>query len=205
MKSKLKRLFSTTLIVFTMIFSINFSLNLFKNYNNTTYASSNTITANSLSDNQDVVLTEDTILNVDVDKTIKSISGEYTLTINGSKTLTIKSDDCAIKVSSLCSNAKLVVNSSSDEKFCIYADGNIEINNDLTITSHYGLSSAYGDIILDGNMNITTSGADCIVAQNGSVLIKSETSSLIASKEHDSKYRACIWALKDVTIQNGNY
>ena len=75
----------------------------------TTWAAdvSGTINVSSLADNAELKLTGATTLNIDVDKTIKSIRGDYTLTIQGSKTLTVNnSNGDGIAVGTLVSSAK---------------------------------------------------------------------------------------------------
>lgn len=149
---------------------------------------SGTVYVSSLADNAELKLTGATTLNIDVDKTIKSIRGDYTLTIQGSKTLTINnSDGDGIAVGTLVSSAKLCitaskaglnindnirvtggsldVNAGSDG---IYSDkGKIEINCNTVVRSSEGRAIyAQEDISLAGNLTAETTAAkkECIRA-----------------------------------------
>ena len=110
---------------------------------------SGTVYASSLNDNTDLILTGDTTLVMDVQKDLKSISGDYALTITGKEWLNVvNSGGHAISVKSLTSSASLYLDSSKD---------GLNIDGDILITA--------GDVIIDA-------GGDGIYSRNGSITIE---------------------------------
>ena len=123
---------------------------------------SGTVNASSLPDSASVVLTGDTTLVVDVDKTLESIKGEdYTLTIQGSHDLTINPDNIGIIVGSFSSSltGKLTVNRCETG---IYSYGTVSIMNAnvyLILNCEYSGTRAAitseGNILVDGTIDIS--------------------------------------------------
>ncbi len=92
------------------------------------------VNASSLADGVEVVLTGNTELFVDANKSINKITGDYTLDISGDRTLTIKSKKHGISVTKLISAANLNITSSNDglniDQDIIINGGKIDIDAD---------------------------------------------------------------------------
>ena len=84
------------------------------------------IDASTLEDNAELVLTGNTNLFMDVNKTLKCIRGDYTLTLSGGNILTLNNpEDYAINVLSITISAPLIVKESN---VAISAKNGITIN-----------------------------------------------------------------------------
>ncbi|MBR3859637.1 MAG: hypothetical protein IKJ18_06465, partial [Bacteroidaceae bacterium] len=146
------------------------------NINGTEYAS-------NLVDNDNIVLTGDAVLFMNTDLTLKSISGDYNLEIQGSNTLTINNPNgTGISVKSFNSMAPLHITARDNAIATTNVEGDITITNNLTaettgnkyfcivgkkvtliggtmkITSVTNAVVSYGDMILGGD--ITASVTD---------------------------------------------
>ncbi len=144
---------------------------------------SGTINVSSLADNAELKLTGATTLNIDVDKTIKSIRGNYALTIQGSKTLTVNnSNGDGIAVGTLVSSAKLNITASK---------AGLNINNDIRVTGGSldvnagsdGIYSDEGKIEINCNTVVKSSGGRAIYAQGDISLAGNLTAETTAAKK----------------------
>ena len=119
------------------------------------------IKASSLQEDAALVLERDTVLNMDVDRTLKSIQGStYLLYLEGSGTLTVDSDECAIEVYALTAEAgsNLTVICSDREEYCIQTQDTFTFGGaNLNIDAYYGIKSDLGNIIIDASESATIS------------------------------------------------
>ncbi len=117
----------------------------------------------------EIVLTEDTCINVNADAVIKSISGSFELAVIGpdDKTLTIKgSKGHGVSVNSLYTTASIDVTADKDA-FSIDGDILIDSGSFLTVNSGgNGIYSRSGEIVVKGDDVNVTSNAGCVVSQN---------------------------------------
>lgn len=133
---------------------------------------SGTVSVSNLADNAEVKLTGATVLNVNVDKTIKSISGDFPLTIQGNKLLIISSGGHGISVNSLRSSANIIISAKKDG---LNIDQDIVIESgDLSIdVKHDGIYSRHGNIEIRSGYTISACGTNynSIVSKEGDVSI----------------------------------
>lgn len=119
------------------------------------------INASSLQEDAALVLERDTVLNMDVDRTLKSIQGStYLLYLEGLGTLTVDSDECAIDVYSMTAEegSNLTVICSDREEYCIQTKDTFTFAGaNLNIDAYYGIKSDLGDIIIDASESATIS------------------------------------------------
>ena len=114
---------------------------------------SNTVYTSNLVENDELVLTGDTTLFVNADLTLKSISGDYTLEIqgDGEHTLTVNNPNgCAINVKTLRSvkpsqgTVNLTVK-GGNSKYAMYAGEDISLNGiNLSVNGGAGIRSYEG-------------------------------------------------------------
>ena len=135
---------------------------------------SETVSVSTLADNAEVRLTSATTITVDADKVIKNISGDFPLTIQGSKRLIISSGGHGISVSSLHCSADLVISAKKDG---LNIDQDILIENcDVSIdVKHDGIYSRHGSIEIRSGYVISACGTNynAIVSKEGNVTIGS--------------------------------
>ena len=157
---------------------------------------SGTIYASSLADNDNLVLTGDTTLVMDVNKSLKSISGAYALTIQGSNTLEVNNNaGHAISVKSLTSAAFLRLISS---KYALNIEQNINTSGGLFIISDgVGAYSKNGSITISGKSTIS-SGEAAIFAPKGSISVNGD---LTAETTKDKYF--CVVGNNGVTLTGG--
>ncbi len=134
---------------------------------------SGTVYASSRKNYDAITLTGDTTLIMDVDKKLGSISGkDYSLTIQGSGTLTVRNPDGeGIHVGSLTCSVPL--NVQTYDHAVVAQTGNITISNNLEIQSERGdgLRARSGSIyILSGTVNVTAERLTGIVAEKNMTL-----------------------------------
>lgn len=141
---------------------------------------SGTVNVSTLAENSELVLTGDTTLVVDTDKKLKSISGNYDLTINGDKTLTLARAGKVIDVKNLTSNAPLDIKGGNDA--AIYASETVYINNDVRIDAVTGIQANYSIVLNKGKIVLLT-GLRSIWSMNGSVAVR--TVLIASSKDQD--------------------
>ena len=165
---------------------------------------SGTIYASSLTDNDSLVLTGDTTLVMDVNKSLKSISGGYALTVQGGNTLTINSSSNAITVSTLTITSNVQATSSSSDVFCIDVEKDISFSGgSLKASGAGGIRSKSGNITLEGDVTATGSISAGILAQKGTVTIKSGTITATGASSGEARWNYGIGALKSVLVQGG--
>lgn len=119
------------------------------------------INASSLQEDAALVLERDTVLNMDVNRTLKRIEGpSYLLYLEGSGILTVDSDECAIDVYSMTAEegSNLTVICSDREEYCIQTKDTFAfVGANLNIDAYYGIKSNLGDIIIDASESATIS------------------------------------------------
>ena len=184
------------------------------------------IDASTLADNAEIVLTGNTNLFMNVNKTLKCISGDYTLTISGGNILTINNPNGAgIEVKSLNStaplnitardnaiattnaagdvtiNGNLTAETTGDKYFCIVGKKVTLIGGTMTITSVTNAVVSYGDMILGGD--ITASATDdksgAFNTRDGGNLLIQEGSTITAASAGFG-----IYAAGNITMPNGS-
>ena len=184
------------------------------------------IDASTLADNAEIVLTGNTNLFMNVNKTLKCISGDYTLTISGGNILTINNPNGAgIEVKSLNSTAPLNITARDNAIATTNAAGDVTINGNLTaettgdkyfcivgkkvtliggtmkITSVTNAVVSYGDMILGGD--ITASATDdhsgAFNTRDGGNLLIQEGSTITAASAGFG-----IYAAGNITMPNGS-
>ena len=189
------------------------------NINGTEYAS-------NLVDNDNIVLTGNTVLFMNADLTLKSISGDYNLEIQGSNTLTINNPNgIGISVKSFNSMAPLHITARDNAIATTNVEGDITITNNLTaettgnkyfcivgkkvtliggtmkITSVTNAVVSYGDMILGGD--ITASATDdksgAFNTRDGGNLLIQEGSTITAASAGFG-----IYAAGNITMPNGS-
>ena len=136
-----------------------------------------TVYSSSLSDKAELILSGDTILVVDTDKTLKSISGSHALTIRGdgqtTNSLVIDSGGHGISVSSVdISSCILVIGSKRDG---LNIDRNVIMNSGLLAidAGKDGIYSRNGSVIINGGVVESDCGTNCaaISTEKGSVSV----------------------------------
>ncbi|MBR3920146.1 MAG: hypothetical protein IKJ59_15710, partial [Clostridia bacterium] len=120
------------------------------------------IDASTLEDNAELVLTGNTNLFMDVNKTLRCIRGDYTLTLSGGNILTLNNpDDYAINVLSITISAPLIVKSSN---VAISAKNDITINNTVNATStNTCIGTVNGTISINADVTVTTNSSAAIL------------------------------------------
>ena len=138
---------------------------------------SGTVYTSTLSEKAELSLTGDTILVVDADRTLKSISGSHALTIKGggssTNSLVIDSGGHGISVSSVeISSCILVIDS---KRIGLNVDRNVIMNGGLLSidAGKDGIYSRSGAIIINGGVVDSGCGTNCaaISAASGSVSV----------------------------------
>ena len=148
---------------------------------------SGTVYAGGVSNNSSLVLKGDTTLVMSQNLTIKSISGEYDLTIQGSGKLTVNGSGNGIDVKSLNCSSDLYIqtgwhaievtdtlyiqNSNTFINGGIYTDGNIEIysNNAIIAGNDNAISSTGGNITLSGSTFDIGANGVAVLAKVGEI------------------------------------
>jgi hypothetical protein len=115
---------------------------------------SGSVNASALADNSDIVLTGNTNLYMDVNKTIKTLNAAYPLTISGGNILTVN-------------------NPNGD---AITSDGDISISGSKLVVKakSNGIYSANGNITLDSKLDITVTNGNAVCANLGNVSISKD-------------------------------
>ncbi len=131
------------------------------------------IDASTLEDNAELVLTGNTNLFMDVNKTLKCIRGDYTLTLSGGNILTLNNpEDYAINVLSITISAPLIVKSSI---VAISAKNDLTINNTVNATStDTGIGTVNGTLTINADVTVTTNSSAAILnrgLENGGDII----------------------------------
>ena len=184
------------------------------------------IDASTLADNAEIVLTGNTNLFMNVNKTLKCISGDYTLTISGGNILTINNPNGAgIEVKSLNStaplnitvrdnaiattnaagdvtiNGNLTAETTGDKYFCIVGKKVTLIGGTMTITSVTNAVVSYGDMILGGDItaSVTDDHSGAFNTRDGGNLLIQEGSTINALSAGFG-----IYAAGNITMPNGS-
>ena len=111
---------------------------------------------------------------MDANKTFKSISGDYTLTISGGNRLTLdNSEGYAIYVSSVTISAPVHVVASY---VAIGAQNGISINANVNaVSTNTCIGTLQGDITINANVTATTTSSTAILNKGGHIIINSGT------------------------------
>ena len=135
---------------------------------------SGTIKASELDNYAELVLTDNTNLYMDVNKPLRSISGDYSLTLSGGNILTIdNAGGYAIDVASVNISAPIIISSSY---IAIAAQNGIAINSTVKATStNTCIGTLNGTITINADVTATTSGSAAILSRYGDVIINSGT------------------------------
>ena len=120
------------------------------------------VDASTLADDAELVLTGNTNLFMDVNKTLKCISGDYSLTLSGGNLLTLNnSTGYAIDVSSLTISAPLNVKSSC---VAVAAKTGMTINSTVNATStDTGIGTVNGTLTINDYVKVTTNSSAAIL------------------------------------------
>ena len=158
------------------------------------------VDASTLVDNAELVLTGNTNLYLDVNKTLKSISGDYTLTLSGGNILTLDNPEgYAINVSSATINSPLVVSSSY---IAIGAQTGLTINNTVTATStNTCMGTVDGTITINADVTAKTTSSAGILNRSGDIIINKGTINVNGGISGDWAYG--IAALGNVSSKAG--
>ena len=148
---------------------------------------SGSVNASALADNSDIVLTGNTNLYMDVNKTIKTLNAAYPLTISGGNILTVN-------------------NPNGD---AITSDGDISISGSKLVVKakSNGIYSANGNIILDSKLDITVTNGNAVCANLGNVSISKDTKIISTSSTKAAiqagYYGNAAYKVGSVTITGG--
>jgi|GEM_PF-4016594 len=121
---------------------------------------SGNVYASDLPDGADVIITGNTTLSIDANKTISSISGDYELTLSGSSAYTLKviaASGDAINVKRATISGNVTAETSSGYGIHITGEHNASLT-DLTITSGTVNAAGEGGINVDSGMLEITGG-----------------------------------------------
>ena len=161
---------------------------------------SGTVYSSQLKDYEEVVLTGDTKIVVNMDRIVRYIKGDYNLTIedNGGYYLAVDNRELiggsnAIEVKSLTSSGKVQI---AAKGICVKASGDVVLSNDFVAnsTSQAGVL-ADGNIDLSGNVSVSAPGYGFYSRRNVTVNGQIHTSG--ASKHQG------IYAEGNFTMENG--
>ena len=148
---------------------------------------SGSVNASALADNSDIVLTGNTNLYLDVNKTIKTLNAAYPLTISGGNILTVN-------------------NPNGD---AITSDGDISISGSKLVVKakSNGIYSANGNITLDSKLDITVTNGNAVCANLGNVSISKDTKIISTSSTKAAiqagYYGNAAYKVGSVTITGG--
>ena len=119
---------------------------------------SGTVYADDLSKNDSLNLIGDTILVMNKDLTLSSIEGEaYTLTVQGSGTLTVSSKDCAVAVGTLVSYSDLVITTSSEDHYAMVVTNDVCFDaGSLAVSGGAGIIANAGDVSITADSIVIT-------------------------------------------------
>ena len=145
---------------------------------------SGSVNVSTLADNSEVVLTGNTNIYMDVNKTLKSITGDYMLTLSGGNILTLDNEGgYAIDVSSVSINSPLRVLASY---VAIGAQNGISINANVEATSsNTCIGTLKGDITISANVTATTNHSAAILNKGGNITINSGVINAIGATSGD--------------------
>lgn len=123
---------------------------------------SGTVNASTLPDNAEVMLTGNTNLYMDVNKTIKTLQADYPLTLSGGNILTVNNqngDAITADGDISISGSKLVVKAKDNGIFSANGDISLDCNSDLTSTNGRTIYSRCGNISITGDITAITSSS----------------------------------------------
>ena len=142
------------------------------------------INLSSIAPNEELTLTEETHIYLDVDRTLKSIKGDYTLYVAGPKKLTVSSSNTPVEVTNLnVDSGEMEVSCTSYNKEAVLAYFNVTVSGKLTVNSkdewNTALKCLYNEItVYKGGSLISKGKISCEqgdVTVNGSLKISSKS------------------------------
>ena len=142
------------------------------------------VDASTIADNSAIELVGNANLFMDANKTFKSISGDYTLTISGGNSLTLdNSGGYAINVESVSISAPVRVTSSY---IAISAQNGITINANVEANStNTCIGTLHGDITINANVTAITTSSAAILNKDGHIIINSGTTTATGGTSGD--------------------
>ena len=172
----------------------------FESFSPTAVSAPGTINASSLADNAEVKLSGKTNIYMDVSKSLKSISGDYSLTISGGNTLTLNNPGgYAINVSDITVSCPLNITAS---EVAIGAKNGITINNKVNAKStNTCIGTIEGTITISADVMATTSKSAALLSRRGDISINSGT--INATGGTSGSWQYGIAAGRNVTIKGG--
>ena len=172
----------------------------FESFSPTAVSAPGTINASSLADNAEVKLSGKTNIYMDVSKSLKSISGDYSLTISGGNTLTLNNPGgYAINVSDITVSCPLNITAS---EVAIGAKNGITINNKVNAKStNTCIGTIEGTITISADVMATTSKSAALLSRRGDIVINSGTINATGGTSGAWKYG--IAAGKSITAKAG--
>ena len=179
---------------------------------------SGTINASQLANNDEVILYGDTTLILDADKTIKSIRGNHSLTIQGDKKLTIKSNGHGIDTASLTTNLSGGFIMIESEENGLNIAGNILLNGGMISINakENGVYSANGDITVNCILETEFGGkyqSNAIVAgikagegtiRSAGTIITKPSSNFNDVNISNGIHITGLWAQNDIEVTDGS-
>ena len=149
-------------------------------------------------DGLELTLTGATTLIVDVPKSLKNIYGDFPLTIQGSKKLTISSGAHGISVSSVNISTDVEITSKKDglniDRDIVIDGGNVNID-----AKKDGIYSRHGSITIKNSHTTSACGTNCtaIVSKEGNITFGDNSTTFGETVHEDCKdmYRCCKWEL----------
>ncbi len=155
------------------------------------------INLSSIAPNEELTLTEETHIYLDVDRTLKSIKGDYSLYVAGPKKLTVSASNTPVEVTNLnVDSGEMEVSCTSYNKEAVLAYFNVSVSGKLTVNSKekwgtalkclYNDITVYkggtlisngavkcelGDVTVNGTLTVTTDNSTGVHAPNGNVKI----------------------------------
>ena len=154
---------------------------------------SGTVYASALADNAELILNGDTILVMDTERSLKSISGDYALTIQGDKKLSMTYAGRLINVASVTISAP--IDALGGNTTAIYAkSGSVVVNSDVNVEAVSGIW-AKKNITFNSGTAWIEAGLIAIKAEEGTITIRST----VSAYSNDSDV---IYAYRDVVIES---
>ena len=142
------------------------------------------INLSSIAPDEELTLTQDTHIYLDVVRSLKSIKGDYSLYIAGPKKLTLSSKNTAVNVANLyVESGEMEVSCTEYNKEAVTVVHNVTVQGKLTVNSkenwNTALTCLYGNItVYKGGSLVSNGKTNCEqgdITVNGSTSVKTET------------------------------
>ena len=160
----------------------------------------------SLTPGQRLELTEDTVLYLDNDITLGGISGLYSLTLRGAKTLTVNGGDnknLAVSIENLAlkDSANMIVNSKSSNKFAMAVQGNLSIESGSKLSVSGGGGAWVDYAVIKGEYYAVCSMSAAMIVTNNITIAKGAKVTASGGFDKDSDYRFGLGAGGDIVVE----